>query len=97
MFTTPQSLEIMLEPLIRKRLELLYSDLQEAESTYVSLRNECDKQFSVMRNSLPDHLQHTTFMYEDVQLELQAIVESRIYLQGFKDAIELFSELNVYK
>ncbi|MGV7115708.1 hypothetical protein [Paenibacillus kyungheensis] len=94
---TPQSLEIMLEPLIRKRLEILYSDLQEAESTYVSLRNERDKQFSVMQNSLPDHLQHTAFMYEDVQLELQAIVESRIYLQGFKDAIELFGELNVYK
>lgn len=97
MFNTNQSLEIMLEPLIRKRLEVLYADLQEVESTYVSLRNECDKQFSVMRNSLPDHLQHTAFMYEDVQLELQTIVESRIYLQGFKDAIELFSDLNVYK
>ncbi|CAJ1316131.1 hypothetical protein [Paenibacillus nuruki] len=97
MFNTNQSLEIMLEPLIRKRLEVLYSDLQEVESTYVSLRNECDKQFSIMRNSLPENLQHTAFMYEDVQLELQAIVESRIYLQGFKDAIELFSELNVYK
>ncbi|WDF49769.1 hypothetical protein PQ460_17425 [Paenibacillus sp. KACC 21273] len=97
MLNTEKSLEIMLEPLIRKRLEVLYSDLQEAESTYVSLRDECDKQFSVMRNSLPDHLQHNAFMYEDVQLELQAIVESRIYLQGFKDAIELFSELNIYK
>lgn len=97
MFNTNQSLEIMLEPLIRKRLELLYSDLQKAESTYVSLRNEYDKQFSLMRNSLPEDLQHTAFMYEDVQLELQTIVESRIYLQGFKDAIELFSELNVYK
>ncbi|WP_405172436.1 hypothetical protein MHI12_11845 [Paenibacillus sp. FSL H8-0280] len=57
------------------------------------LSAETDQYFKTLRDTLPDQLQHTVFLYEDAQISLQSILERTIYIQGFKDALQLFSEL----
>ncbi|MDR6777035.1 MULTISPECIES: DUF6809 family protein [Paenibacillus] len=88
------ALESLAEPLIRIRLELLYTELSEYHTEYSQLSSETDQYFRKLREALPDQLQHTVFLYEDAQISLQSILERSIYIQGFKDALQLFSELN---
>ncbi|MDQ0496782.1 hypothetical protein [Paenibacillus brasilensis] len=87
------TLESLTEPLIRIRLELLYTELLECHKEYTQLSLETDQYFKTLRDALPDQLQHTVFLYEDAQISLQSILERSIYIQGFKDALQLFSEL----
>ncbi|AIQ14307.1 hypothetical protein [Paenibacillus durus] len=91
------SLEILINPLIRNRLDSMYSDLKDHNSDFVQISNESVQYFKTIQESLPDNLQHTLFLYEDAQITLQAILESNIYLQGFKDALHLFNELHIAK
>ncbi|MFD1176670.1 hypothetical protein ACFQ3W_10200 [Paenibacillus puldeungensis] len=91
------SLEVLIDPLIRNRLELLYSELTTNNSDFKQVSNESVQYFKTIRESLPDNLQHTLFLYEDAQFSLQAILENKIYLQGFKDALHLFNELHITK
>lgn len=63
----------------------------------MQISNESIQYFKTIRESLPDNLQHTLFLYEDAQFSLQAILESNIYLQGFKDALHLYNELHISK
>ncbi|OAB27738.1 hypothetical protein PMSD_23200 [Paenibacillus macquariensis subsp. defensor] len=88
------SLEILIDPLIRNRLESLYSNLTKINSEYMQISNESIQHFRIIRESLPDDLQQTLFLYQDAQISIQAILESNIYLQGFKDALHLFNELH---
>lgn len=37
----------------------------------------------------------TLFLYDDADLSVQTILEREIYLQGFKDALQLPNELNI--
>ncbi|MFB5269851.1 hypothetical protein ACE41H_24150 [Paenibacillus enshidis] len=87
------ALESLTEPLIRIRLELLYSELLESHTDYKQLSVETNEHFRSICEAIPDQLQHTVFLYEDAQISLQTILERSIYLQGFKDALQLFSEL----
>lgn len=87
----PESFEVLAEPLIRNRIETLYS-----KSDLEQLSSECQKYLKLIRDSLPDNLQHTLFLYEDAQISLQTVLESKIYLQGFKDALYLFNELHIH-
>ncbi|MGG6309212.1 hypothetical protein [Paenibacillus macerans] len=91
------SLEVLIDPLIRSRLESLYSELTSNNSDFKQLSSESVQYFKKIRQSLPDNLQHTLFLYEDAQLALQAILEIKIYLQGFKDALHIFNELHITK
>ncbi|WP_431085584.1 hypothetical protein [Paenibacillus sp. 8b26] len=88
------SLDVLIEPLIRTRLELLYANLLESKTDYIDLSTSCDQYFKQIRESVPDNLQHIIFLYEDTQISLQAILENSIYLQGFKDALQLLDEVN---
>ncbi|GJM78691.1 hypothetical protein MJ257_22795 [Paenibacillus timonensis] len=85
-----ESLEVLAEPLIRNRLEPLYSN-----SELEQFSSECEQYLKIIRESLPDNLQHTLFLYEDALTSLQTVLESKIYLQGFKDALYLFNELHI--
>lgn len=87
------TLDSLAEPLIRTRLELLYTELSEHHAAYSQLSSETDQYFRTLREALPDQLQHTVFLYEDAQISLQSILEKNIYIQGFKDALQLFYEL----
>lgn len=87
------TLETLTEPLVRIRLELLYTELLKCHPEYNQLSTETDQYFKTLRDALPDQLQHTVFLYEDAQISLQSILERSIYIQGFKDALQLFSEL----
>ncbi|MFB5678205.1 hypothetical protein ACE3NQ_16390 [Paenibacillus terreus] len=87
------ALESIAEPLIRLRLEVLYSELLEGHTDYKQLSVEADEHFRSIREAIPDQLQHTVFQYEDAQISLQSILERSIYIQGFKDALLLFNEL----
>ncbi|MFK4344366.1 MULTISPECIES: hypothetical protein [unclassified Paenibacillus] len=87
------TLESLTEPLIRIRLELLYTELLECHAEYNQFSAEADQYFKTLRDALPDQLQHTVFLYEDAQISLQSILERSIYIKGFKDALQLFSEL----
>ncbi|KOS00847.1 hypothetical protein, partial [Paenibacillus polymyxa] len=66
--------------------------LLEYHTEYNQLSSETDRYFRTLREALPDQLQHTVFL-EDAQISLQSILERSIYIQGFKDALQLFSEL----
>ncbi|WP_411736413.1 hypothetical protein [Paenibacillus sp. M2] len=79
--------------MIRIRLDLLYTKLLECHREYTQLSAGRDEYFKTLRDALPDQLQHTVFLYEDAQISLQSILERSIYIQGFKDALQLFSEL----
>ncbi|WP_440119930.1 DUF6809 family protein [Paenibacillus sp. QZ-Y1] len=87
------ALESLAEPPVRIRLELLIAELLEYHTEYTQLSSETDQYFKTLRGALPDQLQHTVFLYEDAQNSLQSILERSIYIQGFKDALQLFSEL----
>lgn len=89
-----ESLEILTEPLIRSRLESLYSDLSKTKSDYKQLNSECQQYLKLIQESLPEQLQHSFFLYTDAQISLQSLLERSIYLQGFKDALYLFNELH---
>jgi hypothetical protein len=88
-------LEILTDPLIHIRLEALYKTLAQSNSAYMDLSAECDQHFKQIQESLPEELHHTVFLYEDAQISLQSILESSIYLHGFKDALYLFNELYI--
>ncbi|MEC0129143.1 DUF6809 family protein [Paenibacillus pabuli] len=87
------TLDSLVEPLIRIRLELLYTELSEHNKEYSQLSSETDQFFRTLREALPDQLQHTIFLYEDAQISLHSILERSIYIQGFKDALQLYCEL----
>lgn len=91
------SLEVFIDPLIRNRLESLYRELSSYNSDFKQVSSETEQYFKTIRESPPDKLQHTLFLYEDAQSTLQAILEIKIYLQGFKDALHLFNELHITK
>lgn len=91
------SLEVLLDPLIRNRLETLYGELKTNHSEFNQVFNESEHYIKTIRESLPDNLQQTLFLYEDAQFTLQTILEIKIYLQGFKDALHLFNELHITK
>jgi len=80
-------LRILIEPIIRNRLEKFYSKLSKNTPEYNQFSMECNQYFQQIRESVPEHLEHTLFLYEDAQISLQSILENQIYLQGFKDAI----------
>lgn len=88
-----QSLEALTDPLIRIRLEAMYQELLDTDTTYNMLLQESVQYFRQLRNALSEEQQDAAFQYEDTQLSLQAITERSIYLQGFKDALYLFNEL----
>jgi hypothetical protein len=90
-----ESLEALTDPLIRIRVEAMYRELLDTDSNYKVLLQESDQCFQQLRNALPEEQQKTAFLYEDTQLSLQAILERSIYLQGFKDALYLFNELQI--
>ncbi|MHA6530149.1 hypothetical protein [Paenibacillus sp. BAC0078] len=87
------SIEVLTQPLIRIRLEELYRTLSKSNPDYTKLSAECDQCLQQIRQAVSEDMQHTLFLYEDAQISLQAILECSIYLQGFKDALHLFSEL----
>jgi len=89
-----ESIEVLAEPLIRNRLESLYCNLSKTQLDYKQLSSECEQYFRLIRESLPDHLQHSLFLYEDTLTSLQSLLERSIYLHGFKDAPSLFNELH---
>lgn len=91
------SLEILIDPLIRNRLESLYSELTSNNSDFKQISNDSVQHLKTIRESLPDNLQHTLFLYEDAQFSIQTILENKIYLQGFKDALHLFNEIHITK
>lgn len=90
------SLEVLIEPLIRHRLKLLYKDLSHTDAQYSNLSREYEQYLQQLRESLPEQHRHVLFLYEDTQASLQAILERNIYLQGFKDALYLSDELHKY-
>lgn len=90
------SLEVLIDPLIRHRLKLLYKELSRTNSHYKDMSREYEQFLNQLRESVPAALQHTLFLYEDTQASLQAILERSIYLQGFKDALNLSNELHKY-
>lgn len=91
------SLEILIDPLIRNRVESLYNELKVNSSDFKQISNESEQYLKTIRESLPDNLKQTLFLYEDAQFTLQEILEVKIYMQGFKDALHLFNELNHHK
>ncbi|MCF2719584.1 hypothetical protein LWE69_21405 [Paenibacillus sp. UKAQ_18] len=62
------TLESLTEPLIRIRLELLYTELLECHKEYTQISSETDQYFKTLHDALPDQLQHTVFLYEDAQI-----------------------------
>jgi hypothetical protein len=91
------SLEILIDPLIRHRLESLYNELKSNNSDFKQLSCESEQYIKALREALPGNLKQTLFLYEDAQFILQAILEREIYIQGFKDALLLFNEIHVAK
>lgn len=91
------SLEILIGPLIRKRLESLQSELTKHNPYFIEISNESKQHLQTLQSSLPNNLQHTLFLYEDAQFSIRTVLDSKIYLQGFKDALYLFNELHISK
>jgi len=88
------SLEVLVEPLIRNRLEALYSELLKSNAYYIKLSTERNQYTQQLQDSIPADLQHTMFLLQDVQLSLQNISEPTVYLRGFKDALYLRNEIH---
>lgn len=65
------SLEILIDPLIRKRLESLHSELTKHNSYFIEISNESKQYLQTLQASLPDNLQHTLFLYEDAQFSIR--------------------------
>ena len=91
------TLESLIKPLVKIRLELMYSELLQSNKEYPQLSIETDEHFEKLRKALPEHLQHTVSLYEDAQISLQSVLERSIYLQGVKDALELFDVLQGFR
>jgi len=89
-----ESLESLAEPLIRTRIELLYNHLSHSQPDYRQQIEECDSYFQAICQAMPDDLMHTIFLYEDTQLSIQSHLEREIYLQGFRDALQLINVLH---
>ncbi|OMF43523.1 hypothetical protein [Paenibacillus peoriae] len=89
------SLEILLDSLIRNRIESLYGELIKNNSSYNQFSSERNLYFKQLHKLLPEDIQKTLFLYDDADLSVQAILEREIYLQGFKDALHLHNELSV--
>ncbi|EES73116.1 hypothetical protein POTG_02216 [Paenibacillus sp. oral taxon 786 str. D14] len=89
------SLEVLIDPLIRNRLESLYNELKTNNSDYKQISCESEQYIMTLRETLPDNLKQTLFLYEDAQFTLQEILKVKIYLQGFKDALQIFNELHI--
>lgn len=89
------SLEVLIDPLIRNRLESLYNELKTNNSDYKQISCESEQYIKALREALPDNLKQTLFLYEDAQFALQEILKVKIYLQGFKDALQIFNELHI--
>lgn len=75
-----KSLEALTDPLIRMRLEAMYRELLDTDTTYNMLLQESVQYFHQLRNALSEEQQDAAFQYEDTQLSLQAITERSIYL-----------------
>lgn len=90
------SLEVLIEPLIRHRLKLLYKELANTDAQYSELTREYEQYLQQLREEIPEQLRQALFLYEDTQASLQAIQAKSIYLQGFKDALNLSDELYKY-
>ncbi|WP_268627535.1 hypothetical protein [Paenibacillus alvei] len=88
------SLEINIDPLVRARLKSLHSNLTNTDTDFLRFSNEAIQHYKAIREALPDNLQHTFFLYENAQSSKQTLLESKIYLHGFKDAIYLSEELH---
>ncbi|WHX51364.1 hypothetical protein QNH46_02530 [Paenibacillus woosongensis] len=84
-------------PTIRKRLESLHNELTKHNSYFIEISNESKQYLQTLQTSVPDSLQHTLFLYEDAQFSIRTVLDSKIYLQGFKDALYLFNELHISK
>lgn len=89
-----ESLESLAEPLIRTRIELLYNHLSHSQPDYRQLIEECDSYFRAIYHAVPDDLKHTIILYEETQLSIQSHLEREIYLQGFRDALQLVNVLH---
>ncbi|MFB5269775.1 hypothetical protein ACE41H_23755 [Paenibacillus enshidis] len=89
------SLEVLLDSLIRIRIESLYGELNKNNTSYNLFSSERNLYLKQLHEILPEDLRKTLFLYDDADLSLQAILEREIYLQGFKDALHLHRELNV--
>ncbi|WP_068505804.1 hypothetical protein [Paenibacillus kribbensis] len=88
------SLEVLLDSLIRTRIETLYGELNKNSSSYNQFSSERNLYFDQLHELLPEDIQKTLFLYDDADLSVQAILEREIYLQGFKDALHLHNELH---
>ncbi|WP_098743621.1 hypothetical protein [Paenibacillus sp. EZ-K15] len=87
--------EILLDSLIRNRIESLYGELIKNNSTYNQFSSERKLYFKQLHEGVPENVQKTLFLYDDADLSLRAILEREIYLQGFKDALHLHNELHI--
>lgn len=87
------SLEILLDSLIRNRIESLYDELIKNNSSYNQFSSERNLYFKQLLELLSVDIKKTFFLYDDADLSVQAILEREIYLQGFKDALHLHNEL----
>lgn len=88
------SLEVLLDSLIRNRIESLYGELIKNNSSYNQFSSERNLYFKQLHELLPEDIQKTLFLFDDADLSVQAILEREIYLQGFKDALHLHNELH---
>ncbi|MFK4474921.1 hypothetical protein ABH897_004689 [Paenibacillus sp. RC73] len=89
------SLEVLLDSLIRNRIESLYGELIINNSSYNQFSSERNLYFKQLHELLPEDIQKTLFLFDDADLAVQAILEREIYLQGFKDALHLHNELDL--
>jgi len=89
------SLEVLLDSLIRNRIEALYSDLLKNSSIYNKFLSDRNLYFKQLHELLPLDMHKTLFLYDDADLSVHTILEREIYLQGFKDALQLHNELNI--
>ncbi|MEK5260952.1 hypothetical protein MKY75_17260 [Paenibacillus sp. FSL L8-0663] len=89
------SLEVLLDSLIQTRIESLYGELIKNNSSYNQFSADRNLYFKQLHELLPQDMHKTLFLYDDADLSVQAILEREIYLQGFKDALQLHNELNI--
>ncbi|ALP38229.1 hypothetical protein ASL14_20690 [Paenibacillus sp. IHB B 3084] len=89
------SLEVLLDSLIRNRIESLYGELIKNNSSYDQFSSERNLYFKQLHELLSEDIQKTLFLFDDADLSVQTILEREIYLQGFKDALHLHNELDL--
>ncbi|WP_339307429.1 hypothetical protein NST33_07640 [Paenibacillus sp. FSL L8-0435] len=89
------SLEVLLDSLIRNRIEAVYSDLLKNNSIYNQFSSDRNHYFKQLHELLPQDMHRTLFLYDDADLSVHTILEREIYLHGFKDALLLHNELNI--